>query len=87
LLGSSIYFRFIPYPEDWFILIFQTLLSAINQIFLRESVATAMEVVVYDHLKNRYNKTIYNLMHLKNKAKSVVIFAILIIAIYFLGKA
>ena len=46
-----------------------------------------MEVVVYDHLKNRYNKTIYNLMHLKNKAKSVVIFAILIIAIYFLGKA
>ena len=84
---GSIYFRYKPRNFDWVLLILMVMLNVINILFVNENEANNFSIRCYEGIRDRYTKIIYRLTRFKNFISSFLIFIVLGILIFFIGKA
>ena len=85
--GESIYFRHTPYPVDWIFLILMASLNNINRMYVYDDHDNSLTQKSRKFIQENYSSQIYNYMRIKNQIQSVLVFLILILQFYFIGKA
>lgn len=86
-VGDSIYFRHTPYPVDWVFLILMASLNKVNRMFVVDDPEHNLSVRSYNYIRENYSTQVYNTIRIKNRIESVMIFIILALQFFFIGKA
>jgi len=84
--GSSIYFRHTPYKFAVFVLILMSVLNSINQLYLDTHRVQELTLKCYEGLRNEYTTSVYFYVRVKNFLSILVIYAAMVVLLYFLGK-
>lgn len=85
--GSSIFFRHTPNIFDWAVLLLMNLLNLINYFFRDKKEVEEMQQICFDGIREKFTQTLYNAIRLKNFVQSYLIFVLLGVLLYFIGKA
>lgn len=84
---DSVYFRHTPYPYDWVFLILMASLNKINRMYVVDDPEHNLSQRSYNFIRENYSTQVYNTIRIKNRIESVMIFIILGLQFYFIGKA
>jgi hypothetical protein len=85
--GSSIFFRHTPNIFDWAVLLLMNLLNLINYFFRDKKEVEVMQRICFEGIREKFTQTLYNAIRLKNFVQSYLIFLLLGVLLYFIGKA
>lgn len=84
---QSIFFRHAPDFFDWAVLLLMNLLNLINHLFQDKEEVKEMQQICDDGIKENFTKARYNAIRFKNFVQSYLIFVVLGVLLYFIGKA